>query len=386
MSTDDTNEHIAMTARRRHLETLLFGQPDRIPLNPGAGRESTRAAWHHQGLPREVEDISQYAYRQAGGALDWPKGGPGFTVDQRMIPVFEERVIERKERSQIVQDWKGNICEISNEYSVAYLRSGMDFVTRRWIKCPVENAADWVQMKKRYDPDAPQRFPENAAILGPALANRDHYISIHFSGPFWQLREWCGFEPLCMMLYDNRPLVLDMLKFWEEYVARLLERTFRHFVPDEVHLSEDMAYKSFSMISPAMTRELLLPTYKRWGEIIRKAGVPLFGMDSDGYVGELIPIWVEAGINVCDPIEVAAGNDIVSFRRRFGKSMAYRGGVDKRAMAKGGRTIQDEMRRIEPVIRSGGYIPSCDHGVPADVSWPDFVEYTRLLAKATGWL
>jgi len=24
--------------------------------------------------------------------------------------------------------------------------------------------------------------------------------------------------------------------------------------------------------------------------------------------------------------------------------------------------------------------------VPHDVSWPDFVEYTRLLAQMTGWL
>ena len=27
-----------------------------------------------------------------------------------------------------------------------------------------------------------------------------------------------------------------------------------------------------------------------------------------------------------------------------------------------------------------------DHGVPPDISWPNFVEYTRLLAELTGWL
>ena len=35
-------------------------------------------------------------------------------------------------------------------------------------------------------------------------------------------------------------------------------------------------------------------------------------------------------LNVCDPIEVAAGNDINEFRKKFGKNIAYRGGVDKR--------------------------------------------------------
>jgi uroporphyrinogen decarboxylase len=109
-------------------------------------------------------------------------------------------------------------------------------------------------------------------------------------------------------------------------------------------------------------------------------------MDSDGHIGELIPIWIEAGMNVCDPLEVAAGNDIIAFRRQFGRKMAYQGGVDKRLMAKGGKALAGEIARLAPLIRDGGFIPSCDHGVPADVSWPNFVEYTRLLAKETGWL
>ncbi|MHC4202928.1 MAG: uroporphyrinogen decarboxylase family protein, partial [Planctomycetota bacterium] len=104
------------------------------------------------------------------------------------------------------------------------------------------------------------------------------------------------------------------------------------------------------------------------------------------FVGELIPIWIESGITVCDPIEVAAGNDINEFRREFGRSMAYRQGVDKRAMAKGGEVIRGELERIRPVVEDGGFMPGCDHGVPADVSWPAFVDYSRLLAEMTGWL
>ena len=41
---------------------------------------------------------------------------------------------------------------------------------------------------------------------------------------------------------------------------------------------------------------------------------------------------------------------------------------------------------VEPVLRDGGFIPGCDHGVPSDISWPNFCEYTRLLAELTGWL
>jgi uroporphyrinogen decarboxylase len=117
-----------------------------------------------------------------------------------------------------------------------------------------------------------------------------------------------------------------------------------------------------------------------------EAGVPVVDMDSDGKIDELIPIWIDAGIKVCDPIEVAAGNDLNEFRKSFGKKMAYTGGVDKRCIARGGKVIEDELARLAPVVKDGGYIPCCDHGVPHDISWPDFQHYARCLAELTGWI
>ena len=155
---------------------------------------------------------------------------------------------------------------------------------------------------------------------------------------------------------------------------------------DYVHISEDMAYKEKSMISPEMARKFFLPTWKEWGEIARSYGCLIYDMDSDGYIKELIPIWIEAGFNICDPLEVAAGNDLIVHQKQFGKKMAYLGGVDKRAIAKGGNSIKEELNRLEPCLKLGGYIPSFDHGIPPDVSWTSMMEYCRLLAQLTGWL
>ncbi len=30
-------------------------------------------------------------------------------------------------------------------------------------------------------------------------------VSLGINGPFWQLREWLGFEGLCMLFYDDLP-------------------------------------------------------------------------------------------------------------------------------------------------------------------------------------
>jgi len=191
---------------------------------------------------------------------------------------------------------------------------------------------------------------------------------------------------LCMLFLDDPRFVREMVDFWKEFVLRLFERIGRHAMVDRLGISEDMAYKAHSMISPEMTRQFLLPTYREWVHAVRSLGCSVIDMDSDGCIEELIPIWIEAGINVCSPIEVAAHNDIVAFRERFGTKMGYVGGVDKRAMAAGGAVIEAEMNRLTPVIKGGGYIPGCDHAVPADVSWPKFISYSRRLAELCGWI
>jgi uroporphyrinogen decarboxylase len=375
-----------MNTRQRFKETLLFGTPDKVPFSPGHPRESTLKTWHGQGLPQGA-DYYDFLCDTIGIDSDTSKTEKVESgVNFKMIPEFEERVLEHKDGHYIVQDWKGNICEISDEFDVTYLRKAKDFVTRSWIKCPVENRDDWEKMKERYNPSSPERYAPDFEKRCEILNKRDYVASICINGPFWQLREWLGFENLCMMFLDDPEFIRDMVTFWTDFISDTMEPLLKRVILDSVHISEDMAYKAHPMISPEMTREFLMPAYVRWVKEIKSSGCEIIDMDSDGYIEDLIPVWIESGINVCDPIEVAAGCDLKRFRQRFGDDIAYSGGVDKRCMAKGGQEIRDEINRLKPVIMSGGYIPGCDHGVPSDVSWPDFVDYSRLLAKECGWL
>lgn len=381
-----------MTSRERYRSALLFGKPDRVPLSPGGPRESTLAAWRQQGLPPGVH-YYDYLLDTLGIAREPARPRVALDIDFRMIPWFEEKVLEHKPAgpghpgSYIVQDWMGAITEISDQYDYTYIRTAKDFVTRKWHKFPVSSREEWLTLRGRYDPATPARYPADFAARCAALADRDYPAAVSINGPFWQLREWLGLETLCVKMVEEPAWIEEMIDYWTEFALAVLRPVLERVQLESVHISEDMAYKAYSMISPRMARHFLLPTYRKWSEAILGSGCPIVDMDSDGYVGELIPIWIEGGINVCDPIEVAAGNDIVAYRREFGRSMAYTGGIDKRAMARGGREMEAEVRRVvPPLLEDGGFIPSCDHGVPSDVSWPHFVEYTRLLASLTGWL
>lgn len=351
-----------------YLKTLFFENSGKIPFEPGWPRKSTIERWQREGLPKDVNWWDYIVRDKLNITLPQSKPVPSLSIDFRMIPWFEEKIIEHKNGCYIIQDWMGAILEISDKYDYTYIRNAIDFVTRRWIKCPVETRGDWYEMKKRYDPDTPQRVRTFNGGEIKQINERDKFLSVSVNGPFWQLREWLGFENLCTVFLDEPDFVAEMIDFWQDYVLRIFERIFSQgIVFDGVFVSEDMAYKAHSMISPAMTREFLLPVYKKWTAYWKSNGVKIIDMDSDGYIAELIPIWIEAGINVCDPIEVAAHNDITAYRKTYGEKMAYRGGVDKRAIAAGGKIIEDELKRISPVIESGGFIPSCDHGVPNDI-------------------
>lgn len=374
-----------MNERRRFVESLTFGQPDRYTLEPGRPRESTLRAWHQQGLP---EGVDYYAHLMQ--TLDLPSNpGPrgDLGVSTRMIPIFEEKVLEHRDGHTIVQDWMGAVTEISDEFDYTYIRSARDFVTRKWHSFPVKTRADWEEkIKWRYDPRHPERFPADFEARCQALADRDYPLAIAVNGPFWQLREWCGFEGLCELLIDQPGFVQEMVDFWSDFVLRTLEPIITRVQLDFLEISEDMAYKAHSMISPAMARRFLLPAWQQWTETVMAHGCPVVCVDSDGYIGQLIPLWVEAGVNCTRPVEVAAHNDIVAFRREYGTKMAFRQGLDKRCLAADGQALRDEVVRVlPPLLEQGGIIAGCDHGVPPDISWSNYVEYTRLIAGLTGW-
>ena len=375
-----------MNVRERYAAALTFEKPDKIPLEPGAGRESTRERWHGEGLP-EGRDPFLFALETLGINYEMPqRKWVALNVDFRMRPTFEEKILEHRDGHYVVQDWKGNICEISDRYDTRYLRNAIDFVTRRWIKCPVETHADWENMKSRYALNASGRFPDDFAERCRIAKQRDWPLIIYVNGPFWQLREWCGFEQLCMLMIDEPDFVMEMADFWKNFVSKTLERILENVVIDSLQISEDMAYKAKSMISMDMAHRFCMPAWREWSSLVKSYGCRLVDMDSDGFIGELIPLWIKAGINVCDPVEVAAHCDIAQFRREHDHKMAYRMGIDKRCIAAGGDKLETEIRRIEPVVRNGGYIPGCDHGIPADVSLENYLVYCRRVAEITGWL
>jgi len=148
---------------------------------------------------------------------------------------------------------------------------------------------------------------------------------------------------------------------------------------------EDMCYKTGPLISPAMVRKFMMPRYKKITDLLHSYGVDVIFLDSDGNVEQLIPLCLEVGINLIWPFEVAAHNDAVALRKKYGKNLILSGTIDKRALAKGRGAIREEvMSKVPFLLEQGGYFPSVDHLVPPDVTFENYCYYINLMREIAG--
>ena len=98
-------------------------------------------------------------------------------------------------------------------------------------------------------------------------------------------------------------------------------------------------------------------------------------VDTDGNHEPITDLFMEGGVNCLYPLEFVCGLDAVKLREKFGRRLLLIGNIDKMALAAGPKYIDRELMRIKPLIEEGGYIPSVDHCVPADVPFQHYVYY-----------
>ena len=100
-------------------------------------------------------------------------------------------------------------------------------------------------------------------------------------------------------------------------------------------------------------------------------------IDTDGDCRPVIPVYQELGMDYMSPFEVASGCDVVEIRKQY-PQLLMSGGIDKRILAKSKDAIDREVDRIMPFMKEhGGYIPTCDHGVPEEVSFENYMHYRK---------
>ena len=339
---------------------MRFEAMDRQPLWEWGPWPSTLRRWQQEFLGEGVHppQFSECDAKLTAGVYLW------------MLPRFEHRTLEEDDRTLTEQTDRGVVRRI--------FKSPDAMSMPHYIEYPVKTARDWEKLKERFDPDHPERFPSD----WEDRCKRWWAVKpvILFQGPrspslFGFVRELMGPERAFYALHDEPDLVHDMMETITVLVETLLPRTLRDAPVTTVYFWEDMCYRGGSLISPAMFREFMAPRYRRMTLVARSVGIEAIFVDSDGNIEELIPLWLEAGINGMYPLEVAAGMDAVKLRREYGRDLLMTGNIDKRVLARDKAAIDRELEAKMPLASQGGFIPHLDHSIPHDVPYENFAYY-----------
>jgi len=366
-----------MNAGQRLRATYEFKPLDHLVRKEFHFWDETIARWKREGLPEDYQQKNLFHFDPGTGAgtgvnLGW--------MDPPFLPVFECKRIKDEGATEVIQDGAGRWQRIFKG------QSGYTFMPD-FIKHPVTCLKDWEEVvAPRLDPESPARYGELAAACAKAARlarEEERMVGQPVIGGYMYLRSLMGPEELLVAFYDQPDLIHAMMRRWVELANAALTRIQAHVELDQISLGEDICYNHGPLISPDMIREFLLPYYQ---EVVggararQKRRLYLF-VDSDGWVEPIIPLYVEAGMDVMTPFEVASGCDVVEIGRKW-PDLVLEGGIDKRVLAAGPDAIERRLQHILPaMVKRGGYIPTCDHGVPDDVSLENYRYYRRRVCE-----
>ena len=101
-------------------------------------------------------------------------------------------------------------------------------------------------------------------------------------------------------------------------------------------------------------------------------------MDSDGNVNPILDILIECGLNSMHPFEPASGMDIVQVRKKYGKQLVIRGGIDKHVLRKDKEAIRRELEyKMQPMMQEGGIVFGLDHRIPNGTPLENYKYYVE---------
>ncbi len=329
--------------------------------------------WKEQGMPADVPlDILfgfDPPYAHTLGGLGGCEGA--------FCPQFDAEILEDRGELEVVRDAVGRhvLCFKGR-------RSGF---MPQYLDHPVKDMKSWVELCKwRLDPETPERYFGFEANMQRAVtaAGQGLFIRQVVVGGYMYLRSLMGPERLLYKFYDEPELINDCMTTWFELADAVLSKTQKHVSIDEILFDEDICYNHGTLISPDMIREFLFPYYQQLLVNIKKRQLDqtrrLYPhLATDGRIGAAIPLYMDLGFNKMSPFEVASGCDVIALGTEY-PDLIISGGVDKRELAKGRVAIDKLVNKVFPTMRSrGGYIPTCDHGVPEEVSYEDYLYYRK---------
>jgi len=365
-----------MRSRERLLKALAHEEPDRVPFDLG-------------GTPNS--GIHRVAFEAVLPCI----GHPGRAVEVGILPLqlasIPEDILTKLEVdtrgvwTSPGPEWRLQIEETPkhwtyrDEFGLTKAMPKKDGLYFDPIERPLSGdiSADEIDAYPWPRMDDPARVTglrdrvlEIIQHAGAAAVMNTFYVGIFELGSY--LRGYRQF--LCDLALRNKrakrllSIATEMrIQYWEMVLDEVGDSV------DVVAENDDLGVQDRLMISPEMYRELIKPLHRRVFSFIRKKAPRVnILLHSCGAIREVIPDFIEVGVDSLNPIQVsAAGMDTDELKRDFGDALTFwGGGIDTQGTLPHGTPTQvrDEVRRrVDDLADGGGFVFSAVHSIQADV-------------------
>jgi len=190
-----------------------------------------------------------------------------------------------------------------------------------------------------------KNLPENMCMIGGLV------------GSIYENLSWLmGYEPLCYALFEQRDLVSAISQKLIELYSAEVEVLLQFDRVKVIWGSDDLGFKTGTLISPKDLREFVLPGHKALAKLAHDAGRPYI-IHSCGNLARIMPdllddVKIDGKHSFEDVIE-----DVREDKVRFGDRLSLLGGVDVDFLCRANETqIRQRVDDIlEHCLPGGGY-------------------------------
>lgn len=323
-----------MNAKERGLAPFLKKPLDRFPMWYGAAPEVTEGIM----LKLHCDDAFTALYEILG--IDYITIRPKYTGAP--LPVYED--------GTRLSEW--GILRGGAHWGQALSHPMAGFETVAEVEAyPFPDPKDW---DTRYTPEEIEKA-RNYCLIGGTWA------------PFFHdSTELMGMEKFFVEMYCNPSLVEAVIERCFEFYYELDRRTFADNpgLTDMYFIGNDFGSQRALLMSPDMWRRFYKPYVAKLIAQAKKAGC-VTAVHSCGDIHEIIPDFIEIGVDAINPIQVNAENmSPEALIKEYRDDVVFFGGIDENEILQFGseQEVRDETRRIIDVLGAyGRYIVAASH-------------------------
>lgn len=365
---------MAMTSRERVLAVLNHEIPDRVPIILGTSNATGIKMKPYQGLKKilGITAPDEYIY-------DWPELGTAKIDEETMqrlhsdvrgvLDRFPQEVCERNRsrepHSPFIDDWGGGQEEIE---------PGIWFPGIH----PLKEATTIAELEQYPWPDMDD--PSRVAHVKQAAVEIAQENQFAILGTPWLL---FPFERAFSMqgmdtFLLNMAMYPDFAKAMLEKHLTLCKQLMGHFLEeagenlDIIKIGDDLGTQEKLLISPKMYRELLKPIHADFIAFIKERTKAKVFFHTDGDVFNLIPDFIEIGVDILNPIQTSAGkmSKLAELKSQYGDQLVFCGAIDTQRILPHGtpQEVKEEVKRVIEILgEGGGYMVSSVHTIMHEV-------------------